>query len=235
MSEISSIPKIIHYCWFGNNPKPVSMIRYIKNWKVLLPNYEIIEWNETNFDIGVCDYVKQAYENKKYAFVSDYARLYALYHHGGIYLDTDVEVLKDLSPLLVKSDCIFGFEEKNYIATSTMLSMPNQAFIKKYLDSYHFRSFLLPDGRLDMTTNVEYLTNMLVELGLDLNGKQQMVNYNDDELLILPQECLSPIDYIKCIDNSNERTFTKHHFDITWGNYLTKFKKIVRKVVKKLC
>lgn len=229
------IPQIIHYCWFGNNPKPAAMLRYIESWKKFLPNYEIKEWNETNFDIECCPYVQEAYQEKKYAFVSDYARLYALYHYGGVYLDTDVEVMKDLSPLLNKGDCIFGFEEKNYIATSTMMSKPKQAFIKQYLDSYHSRNFLRPSGTLDMTTNVQHITNMLLELGLKQNGEQQNLRYSDSEIMILPQVHLSPFDYINHKDKSNEATYTIHHFDVTWASPFMKFKKSLRRLLKKVC
>lgn len=229
------IPQIIHYCWFGNNPKPAAMLRYIESWKKFLPNYEIKEWNETNFDIDCCPYVQEAYQEKKYAFVSDYARLYALYHHGGVYLDTDVEVMKELSPLLNKGDCIFGFEEKNYIATSTMITKPKQAFIKQYLESYHSRSFLRTDGTLDMTTNVQHLTNMLLELGLEQDGEQQNLRHFDSEIMILPQVYLSPIDYINHKDKSNQTTYTKHHFDVTWASPVMRLRKTLKRIVKKLC
>ena len=94
------IPKKIHYCWFGGNPLPEDVKEYIASWRKYCPDYEIIEWNESNFDINCCAYVKEAYEAKKWAFVTDYVRLYALYHHGGIYMDTDVEVVKSLNDLL---------------------------------------------------------------------------------------------------------------------------------------
>ena len=229
------IPKVIHYCWFGNNPKPAAMLRYIENWQKILPNYEIREWNETNFDIECCPYVQEAYQERKYAFVSDYARLYALYHHGGIYLDTDVEVMKDLTPLLNEADCIFGFEEKNYIATSTMFCKPKQDFIKLYLESYHSRSFLRTDGALDMTTNVQQLTNMLLELGLKQDGEQQELRHSDSEIMILPQVYLSPVDYINHKDKTNETTYTKHHFEVTWASPVMRFRKALKRFVKKLC
>ena len=115
---MSKIPKIIHYCWFGRGEKPEIVKRCINSWKENLKDYEIIEWNENNFDININNYVKEAYENKKYAFVSDYVRVYALYNMGGIYFDTDVEVFKSLDEFL-QEDSFWGFEEKDYIATRT--------------------------------------------------------------------------------------------------------------------
>ena len=114
-----SIPKIIHYCWFGNNEKPNIVKKCIASWKEHLKEYEIIEWNEKTFDINSNKFVKEAYEKGMYAFVSDYVRVYALYNYGGIYLDTDVEVKKSFNDLL-DNDSIWGFEEKNFIATSTI-------------------------------------------------------------------------------------------------------------------
>ena len=104
------IPKVIHYCWFGNNPKPKMVKKCINSWKKYCSDYEIIEWNENNFDVNYCDYVKEAYEAKKWAFVSDFARLWIIYNCGGIYLDTDVEIIRNLDELL-NDKAFFGFED----------------------------------------------------------------------------------------------------------------------------
>lgn len=103
------IPKIIHYCWFGRKEKPQQVVRFIEGWKQKLPNYTIKEWNEDNFDVNSCDFTREAYIHKKYAFVSDVARLYALFVEGGIYMDTDVEVIKSFDDLLHESFLI-GYE-----------------------------------------------------------------------------------------------------------------------------
>ena len=124
----NKIPKIIHYCWFGKKEKPNIVKKCISSWKVILKDYEIIEWNEENFDISSNNFVRQAYENGKFAFVSDYVRVYALYNYGGIYLDTDVEVFKNFDPLL-NNESFWGFEEKNFIATSTIGAQKNNKFI----------------------------------------------------------------------------------------------------------
>ena len=98
----AQIPKVIHYCWFGRNPLPPSVRACIRSWKKYCPDYKIVEWNEDNFDIGSCDYMKEAYEAKKWAFVSDVARLMIIYRNGGIYLDTDVELIAPLEPIREK-------------------------------------------------------------------------------------------------------------------------------------
>ena len=94
------IPKIIHYCWFGRKPLPPLAVKCIESWKKYLPDYTIKEWNEDNFDINIVPYTREAYEVGKYAFVSDYARFYILYHHGGLYFDTDVEVIRPMDDLV---------------------------------------------------------------------------------------------------------------------------------------
>ena len=110
------IPKKIHYCWFGNNPLPESVQRCIESWKKYCPGYEIIEWNEGNYNINKIPFIEKAYKEKKYAFVSDYARLDIIYNEGGIYLDTDVELIKNIDPLLEHS-CFLALESCGAVAT----------------------------------------------------------------------------------------------------------------------
>ena len=144
MIQNNTIPKTIHYCWFGNNDKPTIVKKCIESWEKNLSDYEIIEWNEETFNIECNDFVKEAYEKKMYAFVSDYVRVYALYNYGGIYLDTDVEVNKSFNDLL-ENDSIWGFEEKNYIATSTIGARKGNELIKEFLDEYNGRKFIKND------------------------------------------------------------------------------------------
>ena len=231
---MNKTPKIIHYCWFGNNSKPTSVLKYIENWKSVLPDYEIVEWNESNFDINVCDYTKQAYEQKKFAFVSDYARLFALFHQGGIYLDTDVEICKDPSDFIQDSDITFGMEKFNFVATSTMMTIPKTDFIKNFMQSYHEREFVLSDGSLDLTTNVENLTKRLIDIGLIQENQQQILKSNGDTISVLKQEYLSPYDYVNLIDNRTTNTFTIHHFGNSWGGKKSKFNHFVKKQIVKV-
>ena len=127
----SLIPKVIHYCWFGEAEKPKIVQECIKSWNTHLSDYEIIEWNESNFDIQSHAFTKAAYEIGNYAFVSDYVRVYALYHHGGIYLDTDTQIFKSLTPFLTE-DSFWGFEEKNFIATSLIGARQYNEIIKSF-------------------------------------------------------------------------------------------------------
>ena len=129
------IPKVIHYCWFGKNPLPDDAKKCIESWKKYCPDYEIIEWNESNYDITKNKYMESAYKEKKWAFVSDYARVDVIYQYGGIYLDTDVEVKKSFNDLL-DNDSIWGFEEKNFIATSTIGACKKNKLNTKYNVSY---------------------------------------------------------------------------------------------------
>ena len=229
---MTTVPKLIHYCWFGRNPKPQSVLEFIENWKNKLPDYQIIEWNEDNFDVNSCLYTKQAYENKKFAFVSDYARLYALYHQGGLYLDTDVEICQDPSEIINKATVTLGIEECDFVATSTIVAMPKSDFIKTFMQSYHERKFVRENGELDMTTNVEVLTEMLKEVGFLQMNQEQWLDFNSENIHILTQEFLSPYDYINLIDKSTANTLTIHHFGNSSGSKQSRMHHALKKSLK---
>ncbi|EIA2884059.1 glycosyl transferase, partial [Escherichia coli] len=146
------IPKKIHYCWFGRGPMPELALKCLNSWKVNLPDYELIVWNEDSFDITTNQYVKEAYESRKFAFVTDYVRLYALYHYGGIYMDTDVEVLKPLDNFL-NHKAFTGCEDDMMCVTGTMGAEKEHSWIGDLLSGYENRKFLLPDGSFDKTPN----------------------------------------------------------------------------------
>ena len=135
------IPKIIHYCWFGQKKLPKDIIKYIDSWKKYCPDYKIIEWNEKNFDINTNQWTKQAYESGKYAFVSDYVRLNAMYEYGGIYFDTDIELIKNIDNFL---DCkvLLGFEgNDSAIGTGMMGFEKGNNFLKELLEEYKYKKF----------------------------------------------------------------------------------------------
>lgn len=218
------IPKVIHYCWFGGKDKPESVIKCIRSWKEKCPDYEIREWNEENFDIMICNYVKEAYENKKWAFVSDYARLYVLYKFGGVYMDTDVELIRNLDYFL-NHNAFAGYESKTIIASSLIGSEASDEWIKYLLSYYDNKNFIHLDGSLDITTNTVTISKMTSEkYKVLLDGK--LIEF-DSNKYIYPQEYFSP----KVPGNSKvkvtKQTYAIHHFDCSWieGNkFWVKFK-----------
>lgn len=206
------IPKKIHYCWFGGKEKPQEVMDYIATWRKFCPDYEIKEWNESNFDVQSCRYVAEAYAHKKWAFVSDVARIAALYHEGGIYLDTDVEVLCSLDSLL-ENKGFLGFEGERWIATNIIGAQAGHPVLYQFLQDYLTRRFVMADGSLDMTTNVAELTKLLQSnYGLNLNGQEQ----NVAGFHIYPTDYFSPYDYIQGRLKKTDNTYTIHWYSQTW-------------------
>lgn len=227
MSE--KIPKKIHYCWFGNNEKPDIVKKCINSWKENLKDYEIIEWNESNFDININNYVKEAYENEKYAFVSDYARVYILYNIGGIYFDTDVEVFKSLD-IFLEEDSFWGFEEKNYIATSTIGAKKGNKLIKQFLDFYEGKSYNEVRENIETSTNVQIVTNIMKAIGFKMDGKNQTIEGIGS---IYSQDYFSPYDYINLIDKRSNNTYTMHHFYKSWLSPKDRLKSNIKNILAK--
>lgn len=210
------IPKKIHYCWFGKNPLPQSAKKCIASWKKYLPDYEIKEWNEDNFDVSMSPYTLDAYEAKKYAFVSDVARLFALVKEGGIYMDTDVEVVRSLDPLLCHH-AFMGFEGVNYIASNIIGSEAAHPFFSYLFSSYESRRFIKENGNLDLSTNVVIITSILEkEYQLILSGEEQVIN----GIHFYPTDFFSPYDYITGRLHLTQNTFTIHWFDQSWTKRL---------------
>ena len=206
------IPKIIHYCWFGGKEKPEDVLKMIASWMKHCPDYEIKEWNETNFNIHLNRYTEEAYQQKKWAFVSDVARLWALVHEGGIYMDTDVEVIRPLDNLLVNKAFI-GFEGTQWIGTNLMGTEPHNAFLQAFLEDYNHRNFTNPDGTLNQTTNVEEITSrFLTQHNLVRNGKQQQAG----DFTIYPTDYFSPYDYINGKVRTTANTYSIHWFSQSW-------------------
>lgn len=205
------IPKVIHYCWFGGNPLPSLAVKCIESWKKYCPDYEIKEWNESNFDLECCDYVKEAYDAKKWAFITDFVRLYVLFHEGGIYMDTDVEVIKSLDIFLINNG-FSGFETDHSIPTGIMAGEKNHPLLGRLLGYYKNRHFLNLDGSFDLTTNVEIITEICAPLGLKLNGKKQKIL----DFVFYPKEVFCPKNYETGIIERTDRTYTIHHFSGSW-------------------
>lgn len=231
MNTETKIPKIIHYCWFGGSEKPDIVKHCIESWKVHLSDYQLIEWNENNFDLNSNSYVNEAYRSKKFAFVSDYVRVYALYRYGGIYLDTDVEVFKPFDDLL-HHESFWGFEQENFIATSTIGATKGNQLIKIFLDSYEKKSFIRDDGNFDQLTNVAIITEILRNRGLERNGELQEL---EGLGTFYPQTYFSPYDYINCRNLKSENTYALHHFYKSWlppkERMKTKTKMVLAKII----
>lgn len=207
----NKIPKIIHYCWFGRSELPNLAIKCLESWKMQLPDYEIIRWDENSFDINSNLYVKQAYENKKYAFVSDYVRLHALYNCGGIYLDTDVEVIKPLDQFL-ENESFSGFENDQSITTGVIGAVKGSDMISVFLDYYSNRSFIRKNETLDTTTNVEIITNICKEFGFIQNNEYQIVN----GYTIYPKTIFCPLNWDSDNSDITNETHTIHYFAGSW-------------------
>lgn len=212
------IPKVIHYCWFGRGPKPKLAERCIASWKKFLPGYEIIEWNEDNFDVDFMPYTKEAYKAKKYAFVSDVARFKILYEHGGIYFDTDVEVIRPLDDILGRGQ-FMGLErdptpEGREGAVNPGLGLavaPGLGLIKNILSVYQQQHFLNPDGSQNLKTIVQYTTEVLLKRGLcPAPGIMEI-----EGVFLYPAEYFNPKGVgTKAIITPNTRTI--HHFSGSW-------------------
>lgn len=215
MNNSEQIPKIIHYVWLGDKPLDKVSQRCMKTWRQILPEYEIVCWDnkKTESIIRANRYALQAYENKKYAFVSDYLRLYVLFHYGGIYMDTDVEVYKPLDRFL--SDGAFScFENNHDIPTALMASKKHNKWIEYLLHYYDDKEFLKDDGSFDITTNVEIITSMSVSVGFVPNGKQQIFS---DDVHIYTKDYFCPLDTKKNSDSCyTDNTYAAHLFNGSW-------------------
>lgn len=228
------IPKVIHYCWFGDNNLPPKYKKYIESWKTFLPEYEIIQWNEKNFDINSCNYVKEAYEAQKWAFVSDYARFKILYEYGGIYLDTDVELIKDMKMLLNQGPFMgCEYNSNNSLGFKCLINPglgfaaePNSEIINEILKGYEKRHFKKTTGEYDLTTICEYTTDFFTKYGFaGEDGNIEKIG----GFMILPPEYLCPIDYRVGKICVTDNTFSIHHYDASWNSKMTRIKSLIYK------
>lgn len=221
------IPKIIHYCWFGRGEMPVTAKKCIASWHRLMPDYEYKLWDEDDFDVNVVPYTKEAYEAKKYAFVSDYVRLWALNNEGGVYLDTDVEVVKPFDDLL-GYDAFAGFEGSKHlpVGTCVMASKADGLWVSEMLGAYQDRRFVKEDGSYDLVTNVQFITARMCEQGFAPNGKEQ--DYKD--LHIFPVDYFSPR-HTTGEYKRTEHTFCDHLGMGSWTDSRSGWKAKMRRVV----
>lgn len=209
------IPKVIHYCWFGNNPLPALAVKCIDSWKKIFPDYEIKEWNETNYDVHFIPYIHEAYEAKKYAFVSDYARFDILYRYGGLYFDTDVEVIKPMDDIITKGPfmgCETGADKPGVNPGLGLGVNPGLGLYGELLQIYGGLHFVKTDGTLNLKTVVEYTTELLYKHGLKSTNEIQVCA----GIWIYPQEYFCPIS----VDDGKLRitpnTVSIHHYAQSW-------------------
>ena len=216
------IPKVIHYCWFGRNPLPASAQKCIASWRKFLPDYEIREWNEDNFDVNIIPYTAQAYQARKWAFVSDYARMWILYHHGGLYFDTDVEVIAPMDDIIRRGP-FMGIEvpgapgQLPKVAPGLGLGVePGHPIYRALLDHYANQQFLDADGNILGGTVVTHNTQVLAEHGLQPTNDLQQV----DGIWIYPIDYFNPLDDATGRLNKTANTRSIHWYSKTWvSNY----------------
>lgn len=208
-----SIPKIIHYCWFGGNPLPEKDQKCIESWKKFCPDYKIIEWNESNYDVNKNEYMKEAYEAHRWGFVPDFARLDIIYQYGGIYLDTDVELLCNLDDLLCQEG-FMAFESETSVAPGLIIAAESgNAMIKDMRDRiYNGRHFRRMDGTYDTVASPKMATEYLERRGLVCNNELQIVA----GIRIYPKEYFCPKDYVTGQIHITPNTYSIHHYNASW-------------------
>ena len=207
------IPKKIHYCWFGKSEIPIPFQKNIETWKKYCPDYEIIQWNESNYDVSKSKYIKQAYEVKKWGFVPDYARLDIINTYGGIYLDTDVELVKPLDNLLAY-ELFCGFESRRFVAFGLGFGgKANHPILQEMMNVYDETEFIKEDGTLNLTPSPIYQTNILLKYGLIQNGQCQ----KHDNYVVFSKEYFAPINAYG-FGNVTKNTYSIHQYAATWFN-----------------
>lgn len=235
MTENVIIPKIIHYCWFGRNPLPESAKKCIASWRKYLPDYEIKEWNEDNFDVNVIPYTRDAYQAKKYAFVSDYARFWILFHYGGVYFDTDVEVIKPLDDLL-EDGAFMGWETPSSdgaykIAPGLGLGAPQKnALYSEILCRYNHLSFYQQDGNINSYSMIPMITDLFSDKGLKLDGTRQVI----DGISIYPAEYFCPMNTLTGELNITDNTRSIHWYTMSWLNWRQRLRLKIGRIYRRL-
>ena len=227
------IPKIIHYCWFGGKPLPKSAEKCIASWKKYLPGYEIKRWDESNFDVNAIPYTREAYAACKFAFVSDYARFWILYHYGGVYFDTDVEVIRPIDDIINRGGFLGVESNRNGIYTVNpglgFAATQGTAVIGEMMNLYSTFHFINTDGASDLKNIVEITTDYLSSKGLQ----------NTDEIqeccgfTIYPKDYFCPIDYDTRELKITENTRTIHHYAESWVPRSTRFKNTLSRLFGK--
>ena len=214
------IPKIIHYTWLGGAPLPELSERCIASWKKYMPAWKYMRWDESNFDIAAAPlYVRQAYEARKFAFVSDYVRLCALEQYGGLYMDVDFMVYRPFDELMDKYTAFAGYEgsKRNPVMQGVIASEPRGAWVTDMLSTYDNRTFIKSDGSLDMTPNTSYFTNRLISQGFIPDGVEKDVLVNGEFFLhVMPVWAFCPV-LTTGEDVRTAETYCEHMGESSWS------------------
>lgn len=222
------IPKKIHYCWFGGKEIPDEYKKYMTSWKKFLPDYEIIRWDESNYDVNCIPFSAEAYSVGKFAYVSDYARLRILYEHGGIYFDTDVEVIKPLNDILANG-AFMAFEKNTNAPTNEPLNVnvglgfavePHHLIIREILDFYESHHYVYPDGHIEQITIVKIVTDILKKHGLKSSDSPIEI----EGITIYPWEYFCPVEFLSPKLEITDNTRTIHHYSASWMSWTDKLK-----------
>lgn len=232
------IPKIIHYCWLSDDPIPDSLKKCIQSWHKYMPEYKFIKWDFTIFPMGTSIWVDQAFEKKKYAFAADYIRLYALYHYGGIYLDSDVEIMKSFNPFLELDDMVcYENSSRKGLEVAAIGVSKNRTWVKQCLNHYDGKKFDLGNGILDTQVMPEVVKNILKEGNWKLQNVDNIDEANKVEssntIAVFPHEFFSPKSYETGEINITENTYSVHHFAASWHGSKEKIYKVLGKIIGK--
>lgn len=227
------IPKIIHYCWFGRGEKPELAKKCIASWKKFCPDFEICEWNEDNCDYLAMPFMAEAYAAKKYAFVSDVMRLIVLEQYGGVYFDTDVEVVRDISPLL-NDEGFIGFENNRFVNSGqVMAAVPHQPIVQAMIDEYKKLHYMQPDSSVMPVGCPRLNSDVLERFGLIRNGQEQIVA----GIHVYPDDYFNPMDSTTGKLTKTENTYSIHWYSMSWLPKRTQMKaklgRIVRRIMEK--
>lgn len=231
------IPRVIHYCWFGRKPLPPLAQRCIESWQNYLPDYEVKEWNEDNFDVNILPYTADAYAAGKYAFVSDYARFWILYKYGGVYFDTDVEVILSMDDVLARG-AFMGLElvSQKRLAVNPGLGMaaePGLQLYQEILSRYRTMQFAREDGSLNPYTMIPMVTELLVAAGLKGDGTIEHISGID----VYPPDWFNPFDYLTGRLRKTENTRSIHWFAKSWmapeAVWKVFVKRFLRRIIRK--
>lgn len=216
------IPKIIHYCWLSGSAYPQLVRDCMESWKKMCPDYELMLWDMNKFDVHSVKWVEQAVQQKKWAFAADYIRLYALYNYGGIYFDSDYELLKPMDPYLTYEG-VLSAESKHSICMAMMAVAPRSPWIKEMLDEYENADFIDSTGKMDVVPNSKKAQAYL-EKKYDYSWSNEMQQLGDG-LVIFPEEVFSPLNCFTGVLNVTKNTVGIHHYDNMWKSKKDKLKK----------